>query len=85
MSVTPGFRIRLYTALTMPIMLLGAPRLFTILNGTLCAAFVLALQAFYVLPVCLILQVIAAVCAKKDPYFFEVFLRHLRKKNFYDV
>jgi type IV secretion system protein TrbD len=82
---TPGYRIKLHSALVAPIMLAGAPRLFTILNGTICAALVLALHAFYILPVCFLVQIIAVFLAKKDPYFFDVMLRHLRKKKFYNV
>jgi type IV secretion system protein VirB3 len=82
---TPGFRVKLHSSLIMPLMLAGAPRRFTILNWTIGAAVVLGLQAFYALPVFIILHIVAVVLAKKDPYFFEVLLRSLRKRKYYDV
>lgn len=80
---TPGYRIKLHSAFITPILLGGAPRRFAIINGTFCCAFVLGLRAFYVLPICLVLHVVAVFLAKKDPYFFEVMLRHLRQKRYY--
>lgn len=82
---TPGYRIRLHSSLVSPILLLGVPRRFAIINGTLCAALVLGLHAIYLLPIFVIIHIIAMVLAKKDPDFFEVMLRHLRQKRFYDV
>jgi len=80
-----GFKIKLHSALVTPIMLAGAPRRIAILNFTVCAAFVLGLRAIYVLPISIIIHVIAVLLAKRDPYFFDVFLRHSRQKKFYDV
>lgn len=82
---TPGYRIRLHNALVMPIMLAGVPRRFAILNGTLCAALVLGLHAFYLLPVGIIIHIVAVFMAKQDPYFFDVIMRHIRKKKFYGL
>ncbi|MBN1684812.1 MAG: VirB3 family type IV secretion system protein [Gammaproteobacteria bacterium] len=82
---TPGYRITLHNSLTTPILLGGAPRRFAILNGTICAAFVLGLQLFYLLPVFIVIHIVAVILAKRDPYFFEVVLRHLRQKKYYEV
>ena len=82
---TPGYNIKLHNALVTPIMLAGVPRQFAILNGTICAAFVLGLRAIYILPICVVIHLIAMVLAKKDPYFFDVIIRHLRKKKFYGI
>jgi type IV secretion system protein VirB3 len=73
---TTGYRIKLHNALVTPIMLGGVPRRFAILNGTICAAFVLGLQAVYMLPIFM---------TKRDPYFFDVVLRHIKKKKYYKV
>ena len=81
--ITPGYRIKLHSALVVPILLGGAPRRFAIVNGKLCAAFVLGLRALYVLPICIILHIIAVILAKTDPYFFEVILRHVRQRRYY--
>lgn len=81
----PGSVITLHKSLTSPMLLAGAPRDIAILNGTLCAAVTLGLQSFYALPICIGIHVVSVVAAKKDPYFFKVLLRHLRKKKYYDV
>lgn len=80
---TPGYRIVIHHSLTQPILLAGVPRRFAILNGTFCAALVLGLHAIFTLPIFLVLHVIAVYLTQKDPYFFEVMLRHLRQKTFY--
>jgi type IV secretion system protein TrbD len=85
MQQTPGFRIRLHTSMVTPILLGGVPRQFAILNWTLCAALVLGLRAIYLLPIFIVLHFLAVWVARKDPYFFEVMLRHLRQKKFYRV
>lgn len=82
---TAGYRIRLHNSLTTPIMLGGVPRQFAILNATMCAAMVLGLHAVYLLPLFVIFHLVAVYFAKKDPYFFEVLLRHLRQKRFYRI
>lgn len=80
---TPGYRIVIHHSLTQPILLAGVPRRFAILNGTFCAAFVLGLQAVFTIPIFVVLHLVAVYLTKKDPYFFEVMLRHLRQKTFY--
>lgn len=82
---TVGYRIRLHNSLTTPILIGGAPRQFAILNWTICAALVLGLHAIYLLPLFVFFHVLAVFFAKKDPYFFEVLIRHLRQKKFYRV
>lgn len=80
---TPGYRIAIHNSLTQPILMAGVPRRFAILNGTLCAAFVLGLQAIMTLPIFLLVHGVAVYLTKKDPYFFDVMVRHLRQKTFY--
>ena len=82
---TPGFRIKCHNSLTTPILLAGAPRRFAILNATVAAAFVLGLQLFYLLPIFIVFHVVAVLLAKRDPYLFEVVLRHLRQKKYYSA
>ena len=79
----PGYRIPIHNSLTQPLLMAGVPRRFAILNGTLCAAFVLGLQALMTLPIFIVIHLVAAYLTKKDPYFFDVMLRQLRQKDFY--
>lgn len=81
---TPGYQVKLHQALIMPILLGGAPRRFAILNGTIGAAFVLGMHLLYLLPLFIILHIVAVLMTKRDPYFFEIMLRHIRKKTYYD-
>jgi type IV secretion system protein TrbD len=85
LNETSGYRIKLHNSLVTPIMIMGAPRQFAILNWTLCAALVLGLHAIYLLPLFVILHVVVVVLAKKDPHFFDVFLRHLKQKKYYRI
>ncbi len=78
-------QVRIFQALVSPILLGGVPRQFAILNGTFCAALVLGLQTLYILPVCIALHIAAVIMTKKDPHFFQVMLRSLRQKSYYDV
>lgn len=78
-------QVKIFHSLTSPILLGGVPRQFAILNGTLCAAMVIALQSLYILPICLILHLVAVVLTKKDPEFFSVVLRQMKQKNYYDI
>lgn len=82
---TPGFNIPIHNSLTTPILLGGAPRKFSIINGTILAAVTLGLQSFYAIPICLLAQGVAVYYTKKDPYFFEVMLRHIKQKVYYRV
>lgn len=81
----PGYRIVLHNSLTTPILLGGAPRKFAILNWTIGAALVMGLRAVYLLPFFIVFHLGAVFLAKKDPDFFEVVLRSLKQKKFYNV
>ena len=78
-------QIKIFHFLVTHILLAGVPRQFAILNGTFCAALVIALQSLYILPVSIILHIAAVILTKKDPHFFAVIIRHLRQKAYYDV
>ena len=80
---TAGLRIKLHSSLITPLLLGGTPRKFAILNWTICAALVLGLHAFYTLPLFIVLHIVAVFLTKRDPYFFDVLLRHLKQKRYY--
>jgi len=82
---TPGYRIAIHNALTTPILMAGVPRKFAILNGTVCAAVTFGLQSLYALPVCLMAHLVAMFLTKKDPYFFQTIIRHVKHKGYYSV
>ena len=78
-----GFRIPVHRSLTQPIMMAGAPRAATILNGTLAAALGLGLQLWPVgITIWALSQTACVFAAKRDPLFLDVLRRHLRQKSY---
>ncbi|MFX4083496.1 conjugal transfer protein TrbD [Sphingobium yanoikuyae] len=76
-----GFEVPLHRSLTEAILLGGAPRGITILNGTLAAAMGLGLQQWVAgLLLWLAGHSLAVFAAKRDPDFAPVLARHLRQK-----
>lgn len=85
MASTPGYMIKVHNSLTTPILSAGVPRQFLILNVTLVAAITFGMQSLYGLPIGLILHIGGVLMTKRDPHFFQVMLRHVKQKSFYDV
>lgn len=83
--MTEGFEFPIFRSLTERILLGGVPRNFAILNGALAAAAGLYLHSWLALGICLAFYLGARIAAKKDPFFYEVFLRHLNTKKIYFV
>ena len=85
MSV-PGYEAPLHRALTEPILIGGAARAWTILNGTLAAVIGIALQVWIGgLVVWIGGQALGAWLTRIDPDFVEVFRRHVKHRPFLDV
>jgi type IV secretory pathway TrbD component len=86
MSDAPdGYQIDLFTALTQPILLGGAPRTFAILNGTATVLVCLPLGLPWIgLPFGIASHAMAVYLTKRDPHFFEILLRHLRQRHYWD-
>ena len=75
----PGFVTPVHRALTEPIVMGGAPRSISILNGTLAAALGIGLRLWVAGLLLWFVGHMAAVwAAKRDPDFVEVVRRHLR-------
>jgi len=74
-----GFSIPVHRSLTEPILMAGAPRAATILNGTIAAALGLGLQLWIVgVLYWLIAHGVCVYAAKRDPQFMDVLIRHVR-------
>lgn len=74
-----GFYAPVRRSLTEPILLAGAPRAVTIINGTLAAAVGLGLRLWIAGAVIWLICHLAAVWAtKRDAAFVDVVRRHLR-------
>jgi type IV secretion system protein VirB3 len=79
MEPVAGYVVPVHRALTVPILLGGAPRAVAILNGTLAAALGLGLRLWLAgLLLWAIGHAAAVWAAKRDPLFVDVVRRHLR-------
>lgn len=80
-STLPGFEVPLHRSLTEPILLAGAPRAVTIINGTLAASIGLGLRLWIAgILLWFVIHMIAVWATRKDPAFVEVLTRHIRHK-----
>lgn len=77
----PGFEVPVHRSLTEPILLAGIPRTLAVLLWSATAAFVLALHQLWMLPIGIVLHLGSVAAAKRDPYFFDVFLRALKAQR----
>lgn len=81
-----GFEVPLHRSLTEPILMGGAPRSISIVNGTVAAAVGIGLQlwlgglVFWIAG-----HALAVWGAKADPQFVEVFSRHLKHRAFLEA
>ena len=78
MALEDGFEVPVHRSLTQPMMVAGLPRNLGILLWTTTAAFALGLHQLWVLPISVAVHAGLAAGAKRDPYFFDVFLRAVR-------
>lgn len=84
MTAVEGFEVPIHASLVSPILLGGAPRGLSILNGTLAAAMGLGLQQWLVgIAIWAIGHSIAVIATRRDPDFAPVLLRHLRQKGYF--
>jgi len=82
-EVPDGYAMPLRTSLTRPILLVGVPRAFAILNATIGAAIGFGLQQPFIgFPLWAVLQGAAAWAAARDPWFLETWPRHLAKPTY---
>jgi len=78
MAADPSLAVPLHRSLTQPIMFAGLPRKLGLLLWTVAAAFALGLHQLWVIPLALALHGLFAAAAKRDPHFFDVFVRAVR-------
>lgn len=81
MSFDPGLEIPLHRSLTQPILMAGLPRNLALLLWTATAAFALGLHQLWVLPLAVLLHVVFAAMARRDPFFFDVIVRAVGQRR----
>ena len=81
MPFDEGYEVPIHRSLTQPIMVAGLPRRLGLLLWTITAAFVLGLHQLWMFPLALLLHGGFAAAAKRDPYFFEIFIRALHARH----
>jgi type IV secretion system protein TrbD len=80
-SVPEGFEVPIHRSLTEPILVAGLPRRFAILLWTPGMVVVLGLYQIWFLPIAFALHAVFAGLTKRDPHFFEVFVRAMRAQR----
>ena len=78
-----GFSVPIFRSLTEKVLWMGAPRGLVIINGMAGIFLFFILQIWQITILNLILHGLAALFAKKDPLFFDIFLRSRKIKNYY--
>jgi type IV secretion system protein VirB3 len=81
MALDSGLEVPVHRSLTQPIMVAGLPRNLALLLWTATAAFALGLHQLWVLPLSLALHAVFAAMAKRDPSFFDVFVRAVGQRR----
>ncbi len=76
--MSDGYEVPVHRSLTEVILLGGVPRTPALLLWTIAAAIGLGLQQIWVLPAAFALHFALVAMTRKDPYFFEVFIRALK-------
>jgi type IV secretion system protein VirB3 len=80
-SLDPGLEIPLHRSLTQPILMAGLPRNLALLLWTATAAFALGLHQLWVLPLAVLLHLVFAAMARRDPFFFDVIVRAVGQRR----
>ena len=73
-----GYEIPLHRSLTEVILLGGVPRTPAIPLWTTAAALGFGMQQIWVLPFAVLLHLALVALTRRDPFFFEVFIRALK-------
>jgi len=73
-----GYEVPVHRSLTEVILLGGLPRTVAFLLWTMAGAIAFGLHQLWIVPIALVLHVGLAMAAKKDPFFFEVFIQALK-------
>jgi type IV secretory pathway TrbD component len=77
-TLPDGYEYPIYRSLTEPILVAGLPRTFALVLWTPGMAIILGLYQLWFLPIQLALHFLFAALTKREPYFFEMFVRALR-------
>ena len=73
-----GFEVPFHDSITEVILMVGLPRTVALLLWTTSMAIAFGLRQVWVLPISILLHVILSACTRKDPHFFDIFVRALK-------
>jgi type IV secretory pathway TrbD component len=76
-----GFEIPLHRSLTEVILLGGLPRNVALMLWTVSVSLAFGMQQLWVLPVSIVLHLLLVALTRRDPFFFEVFIRALKSSK----
>lgn len=78
-----GYEVPLHLSLTQPILMMGVPRTFAIINSTLTMVVGMGLKLWWLgFPVGILIHLAAVVMTKRDPLWFDIFRQHLRQPSY---
>ena len=80
-----GFRVPIHRSLTQPMLIAGAPRDFTFLNGTVTGMLWGGAGSNWGLVLGVVLHIVATIIAKKDPDFLATFRRSIYLPDVFEV
>jgi len=81
MPLDSDLEVPLHRSLTQPILIAGLPRNLGLLLWTTTAAFALGLHQLWVLPLAIVLHLVFAAMARRDPSFFDVIVRAVGQRR----
>lgn len=73
-----GFEIPFHQSITEVILMGGLPRTVALILWTGAAALAFGMRQLWIIPLAILLHIILAACTRKDPHFFEIFIRALK-------
>lgn len=74
----PGFFIPFRRSLMQVMLMAGLPRTLAFMIWTTAGALGLGMRQWWVVPVAVIIHIGVAMLTKKEPYFFEIFIRAIK-------
>jgi type IV secretory pathway TrbD component len=77
-------KVKAYKGLSDRIMIGGIPKKLFILLSTVSAVLFLSLESIYVLIISFVLYLLLVLLYRIDPFFLEIFYKHINQPDHYD-
>lgn len=77
----PGFLVPFHRSLMQVMLTAGLPRSLAFMLWTTAGALGLGMRQWWVIPIALVVHLGAAMLTKKEPHFFDIFIRAIKAPN----